>query len=109
MVIETSIGGQPVTINEFNNVLKLTIDTPFHTAWQKFDWEFQSSGLGVNKKIIALVLAKQMRLFIHLNENNKDYIIESEKLEEFMNKHESNYIVKGMELNVIPKLIFKEL
>ena len=109
MAIDTTIGGQPVIVNDSNNVLKFNIDTPFFTAWRKFGWSFQSSGLGVNKKIIDYVLRNRMRLFIHVNDDNKDYIIEPEELEDFILKNECNYIVKDTELNVIPKIIFKEL
>lgn len=109
MAIDTIIHGQPVIINELSNLLKLTIDTPFFTAWQKLHWEFQSSGFGVNKKIIDYVLVKRMRLYIHVNDDGKDYIIESDKLEDFILKNECDYIIKNTELKVIPKLIFKEL
>jgi len=109
MSIETIIGGQPVIINELNNLLRLNIDTPFFTAWQKFGWSFKSSGLGVNKKIITYVLSNKLRLFIHVNDDDKDYIIEPKKLGDFIIKNECNYIVKNTELKVIPKTIFKEL
>jgi hypothetical protein len=109
MAIETTIGGQSVIINELNNVLKFNIDTPFFTAWRKLGWSFQSSGLGVNRTIIRHVLTNKMRLFIHVNDDDKDYIIEPEILEDFILKNETKYVIKNTWLNVIPKSIFKEL
>ena len=111
MSLEFRLDGQLVIINEFNSLVKLTIDSPFQdpSYVMKERWNFECKGFGVNFKIIALVIDKKFRLFIHNNEDNNNYIIDHEDLIDLLQKHELDYIVKETKLKILPMKFFKVL
>ncbi len=111
MSLELRLDGQLIIINELNNLIKITIDSPFQdpSYVMKERWDFQCKGFGINFKIIELVLKKKTRLFVHCNEDNKDYIIDYEKLIDFIENHDVDYIVKETKLKILPMKYFRQL
>lgn len=110
MSITTNLAGQEIIINEFNNLVKITIDSPFQDPSYKMpQWDFHCSGFGINNKIIDFVLMKKMRLFIHCNEDGKDYIIDYDKLIDFLERYDVDYIVKETKLKILPIKYFRKL
>jgi len=110
MSIELKFSGQPVIVNDFNKIIKLTIDSPFQDpSYRMKEWNFHCAGFGVNIGIVKLVLDKNYRLFIHENESNNNYLISYEELVQFLKENTVNYIVKDVKLKILPKKIFKEL
>ncbi len=111
MIVEASLSGQKVIINDFNKVVKITIDSAFQdpSYVMKENWNFHCVGFGINIKIIALVLTKKWRLMVHHNNDNKDYIIEFNDLFDFITKHNVDYKVKETKLKILPITIFKVL
>lgn len=108
---EFRLNGQQVIINDFSDIVKFTIDSPFQdpSYVMKERWNFECKGFGVNNKILAIVLDKKYRLFIHCNEDNKNYMIEFEKLLDLLQNHELDYVVKETKLKILPMNYFKEL
>ncbi len=110
MIVEASFSGQKVIINDLSEVVKITIDTAFQDpSYRLPQWDFHCIGFGINIKIIALVLSKKWRLLVHHNNDNNDYIIEFEKLLDFLSNHEVDYKVKETKLKILPITIFKVL
>jgi len=110
VIVEATLSGQKVIINDFNKVVKITIDSAFQDpSYRLSEWDFHCQGFGINIKIIALVLTKQWRLIVHHNNDNNDYIIEYDKLLEFLGKHNVDYVVKETKLKILPITIFKVL
>jgi len=109
-ITEIRLDGQLIIINEYSNVIKTTIDSPFQDpSYRMHQWAFGCSGFGINAKIIDLVLQKKMRLFVHCNEDNKNYIIEYDKLLGFLEIHDVDYVVKKTKLKILPISYFNEL
>jgi len=107
---EIKLDGQPVIINEISSLVRINIDSPFQVPSMRMpQWTFGCSGFGVNQKIIDLVLQKKMRLFVHENEGNKNYIIEYDKLIDLLENHDLDYKVKNTKLKILPKIMFEEL
>jgi len=111
MSLEFRLDGQLIIVNELNNLVKLIIDSPFQdpSYVMKERWNFECKGFGVNFKIIILVLDKKMRLLIHNNEDNNDYIIDHEKLIDLLQNHDLDYVVKETKLKILPIKFFKVL
>ena len=109
--IEVNVQGQSVLINEFNNVLRINIDSPFQdpSYRMKERWSFQCVGFGINDKIIEILLDKKFRLFVHDNESNKNFIIENDELVKFLEENNVDYKVRDTKLKILPKSYFKEL
>jgi len=107
---ELHLDGQLIIINEFSNLVKITIDSPFQDPSYKMpQWDFECKGFGINFKIIDLVLTKKMRLFVHCNEDNKNYIIDYDKLINFLDEHDVDYVVKETKLKIVPMKFFEVL
>lgn len=107
---ELHLDGQLIIINEFNNLIKITIDSPFQDpSYRMPQWDFQCKGFGINFKIIELVITKKMRLFVHCNEDNKNYIIDYDKLINFLDDHDVDYVVKETKLKILPMKFFEVL
>jgi len=107
---ELRLNGQLIIINELNDLIKIYIDSPFQDpSYRMPQWDFQCKGFGINYKIIDLVLAKKTRLLVHCNEDNKNYIIEYEKLIDFLENHDVDYVVKETKLKILPIKYFEEL
>lgn len=107
---ELHLDGQLIIINEFSNLVKITIDSPFQDpSYRMPQWDFQCKGFGINFKIIDLVLTKKMRLFVHCNEDNKNYIIDYDKLINFLDEHDVDYVVKETKLKIVPMKFFEVL
>ena len=111
MSIELNVHGQHVLVNEFNKVVKITIDSPFQdpSIPMKDRWQFNCKGFGVNENIMEIVLDTKFRLFVHNVENNKNYIIENDDLVKFLNNYNVDYKVKDTKLKILPMSYFKEL
>jgi len=110
MIIEASLSGQKVIINDLSKVVKVTIDSAFQDpSYRLSQWDFHCVGFGINIKIIALVLTKKWRLLVHHNNDNNDYIIEFDQLFDFLSKHDVDYKVKETKLKILPITIFKVL
>ncbi len=111
MSAELHLDGQLIIINDFSNLIKITIDSPFQdpSYVMKERWNFQCKGFGINNKILALILDKKMRLFVHSNEDNKNYIIEFEKLVDLLKNYDLDYVVKETKLKILPMKFFEEL
>ena len=110
MSIELKFSGQPVILNDFNKIVKLTIDSAFQDpSYRMKEWNFHCVGFGVNIGIVKLVLDKKYRLFIHENESSNNYLISYEELVQFLKENAVDYIVKDVKLKILPKTIFKEL
>jgi len=110
MSITTNLAGQEIIINEFNNLVKITIDSPFQDpSYRMPQWDFHCSAFGINNKIIEFVMMKKMRLFVHCNEDGKDYIIDYDKLVDFLERYDVGYVVKDVKLKIIPIKYFRKL
>jgi len=107
---EIKLDGQPVIINEISSLVRINIDSPFQVPSMRMpQWNFNCSGFGINTKIIDLVLQKKMRLFVHENEGNKNYVIDYDKLINLLEDHDLDYKVKSTRLKILPKIMFEEL
>lgn len=105
------VQGQEIIINEFNNVCKITIDSPFQdpSYVMKERWMFGCVGFGINQGIVDIILEKKFRLFVHDNESFKDFIVDNDVIVKFLNENNVDYKVKDTTLKIFPKSIFKEL
>lgn len=106
-----TVHGQDIIINEFNNVCKITIDSPFQdpSYVMKDRWTFGCVGFGINQEIVDIILEKKFRLFIHDNESYKNFIVDNDVIVKFLEENNVDYKVRNTILKIFPKSIFKEL
>lgn len=106
-----NVQGQEIIINEFNNLCKITIDSPFQdpSYVMKDRWSFGCEGFGINQGIVDIVLEKKLRLFVHDNESFKNFIVDNDVIVKFLDENDVDYKVKETTLKIFPKSIFKEL
>lgn len=102
------LGGQKITYNPENKILKITIQEAFIRAGIKLSWNesFGSPGLGFNQKIIERVIRTGAYLCVHVEKQSADYWIKNDVLIDFIKKNNSEYRVSSTILNVIPWKLF---
>jgi len=92
---------QDIDYSQEMNAYRISIRTPFWTAWVKLGWPFESAGLGVGKYLIEQMKQRGADLIVHLEYNCKDYRISNSDLCDFMKKYDTEYF-SGVELHVFP-------
>lgn len=85
------LGGQDVFYNHEKKVLRFTIREPFYKAGEELGWEDKSSGIGINKEIIAFVKRMRCHLIIHMESEDQDFWLDYNKIMNFMNTNKTEY------------------
>ena len=105
------IAGQKTFFNPENKTLYFSIKEAFHKAGRLLNWEDPTSeGLGLNKGIIDSVMKYKVHLVVKVETEEKWYWIYFDRLENFIQKNNTEYILpSGMKLNVISLDVFSPL
>lgn len=105
-----NVRGQEILINEYANLVKINIDSPFQDpSYRMPEWNFKCVGFGISQEIVDIILEKKFRLFVHEAESNKDFIADNDVLVKFLDENKVDYKVKDTMMKIFPKSIFKEL
>lgn len=97
------LDGQKVAYNPDTKIVKTTIKEPFYKASKILGWNKQSPGLGLNEKIIQLVVKTKSHLIVHVESSCHDYSIPWDKVSHILKTENTQYRVTGDNwLSVLP-------
>jgi len=101
------IEGQKVAYNPESKIIKTTIHEFFRKAGHILGWKNKTAGLGINKKIIELILKTNSTLIIYVEESDRDYFLQPDKLKHFLLNNNHEYMTpKKVWVDVIPFDLF---
>ena len=100
-----NLGGQQICFNSERKLIKTTINQPFYSAGKILKWHhsFGCVGLGLNHSIILFVVKTKSHLIIRVEQEQKEYWINYDRLDEFIRNNNTEYEAGGKKLvHVIP-------
>lgn len=91
-----SFDNQRVVYNPETKIIKTAISEPFYTAGKILNWHRgKTAGLGLNQKIVDLVILTKSTLIVHVESSCRDYFLKYDRLKQFMENYQTSYRVKG--------------
>jgi len=108
------INGQKIVYNPERKLVKTTIETPFMSAGKQMLWDltkYGTCGIGLNLKIIELVLKTNSTLIVYVLSTpqgpiEKDYWIHADKLKQYLTLYNNDYKIRNTILKIIPWKLF---
>jgi len=107
MALEYHVSTQSFKYNPEAKIIKTTIDEPFYSASKKLGWQEQSPGIGINEKILNIVLKTHSVLIVYLVSADHDYFMKWDAIKQFIKDNNVDYKVKDTWLKVLPLKKFK--
>lgn len=92
------------------NAVTIKLHEPWWGAWKKYGWERGTPGFGVREGIVREALAEGKKILI--STKGISYIVEAQKVTDFLNEQEQlpKYkTAKGTSIIVLPKTLFDEI
>ena len=102
VILDTQI----VNINSEKRIAVTTIEKPFMSAGKKLGWRWQPQGVGLNLKLIQLLLSTKFTLVLYIEYYNATYYMRHDVLFEYLRDNECDYKIKDTILKVIPIELF---
>ena len=105
---ELSYEGQSFIFNHERHVIKLVIRKTFRNAGSLLEWDpkYGKKGIGINKSIISLLIKTKSNLIIRLEEEQKEYRIKFDKIEQFLKNNKTEHRVnKHRSIHHIPLML----
>jgi len=83
--------------------MKITINTPYWSAWKRYGWKDNTWGLGLRKHDLTKCIENNEMLRVEIKQLNKEYFVCPNKAVKFVKKHKTMFIARGQTLlYVIP-------
>jgi hypothetical protein len=108
MSIKSELDGQTFEYNQISNRISTTIETTYKMAYRDLKWKIKSEGIGINRKIMVIVLEKKTDLHVRVGEKGRSFLLPFNEFYEFWKHNNTDDVVRGIALKVLPLALFHD-